>query len=113
MDCIKEFIINFAIMKSYHVSIYTTGEELPSLDESNFFHSSELFHIIEASFENGLIWPLRGTIAVRLWDICYRLSVVVVRGSHPTSIHKVEFMEKECMLMKCRRTKCLHRCYMP
>jgi hypothetical protein len=48
-DCIKEFIINFAIMKSYHVSIYTTGEELPSLDESNFFHSSELFHIIEAS----------------------------------------------------------------
>ena len=48
-----------------------------------FFIAPSCFTLLRHRPENGLIWPLRGTIAVRLWDICYRLSVVVVRGSHP------------------------------
>ncbi len=36
-------------METYNVNIYSKGDQLPAIDESNFFHSSELFHIIEAS----------------------------------------------------------------
>ena len=34
-------------MQQYHVRLYTTGEELPDMTCHNFFHSTELFHIIE------------------------------------------------------------------
>lgn len=34
-------------MQSYHVRLYTTGEELPEMTCRNFFHSAELFHIVE------------------------------------------------------------------
>lgn len=34
-------------MNTYHVRLYTTGEELPDMTSNNFFHSPELFHIIE------------------------------------------------------------------
>jgi hypothetical protein len=31
----------------YHIKIYTTSEELPQMTCNNFFHSLELFHIVE------------------------------------------------------------------
>lgn len=34
-------------MKDYHVDIVKRGEQLPELSERNFFHSPELFHILE------------------------------------------------------------------
>lgn len=34
-------------MSNYHVDIYTTSQELPKLLEGNFFHSRELFCILE------------------------------------------------------------------
>lgn len=34
-------------MRNYHVDIYTTSQELPELLEGNFFHSRELFCILE------------------------------------------------------------------
>lgn len=34
-------------MKDYHVDIVKRGEQLPELSERNFFHSPELFHVLE------------------------------------------------------------------
>lgn len=34
-------------MQSYQVRLFTSGEELPEMTCHNFFHSAELFHIIE------------------------------------------------------------------
>lgn len=34
-------------MKDYHVDIMKRGEQLPELSERNFFHSPELFHVLE------------------------------------------------------------------
>ena len=34
-------------METYRVRLYSTGEVLPEMTCSNFFHSSELFHMIE------------------------------------------------------------------
>lgn len=34
-------------MKTYRVRLYTSGEELPDMICNDFFHSAELFHIIE------------------------------------------------------------------
>ena len=34
-------------MSQYQTAIYTRGDTLPSMDDGNFFHSPELFHIVE------------------------------------------------------------------
>lgn len=34
-------------MGNYHTAIYTRGDTLPQMEEGDFFHSPELFHIIE------------------------------------------------------------------
>lgn len=34
-------------MATYQTQLYTSGEKLPHLNSRNFFHSPELFHIIE------------------------------------------------------------------
>lgn len=36
-------------MSQYQVTLYTSGNTLPEMPSANFFHSSELFHIIENS----------------------------------------------------------------
>lgn len=36
-------------MSQYHVRLYSRGDELPQMPAANFFHSPELFHIIEKS----------------------------------------------------------------
>jgi hypothetical protein len=34
-------------MSQYQTTIYTRGDTLPPMDDGNFFHSPELFHIVE------------------------------------------------------------------
>lgn len=34
-------------MNAYHVKLYSQGEQLPEMTCNNFFHSAELFHIVE------------------------------------------------------------------
>ena len=36
-------------MSEYKIRIFTKGNELPQLHCDNFFHSTELFHIVEKS----------------------------------------------------------------
>ncbi len=36
-------------MSQYQTAIYTRGDTLPTMDGGNFFHSPELFHIVEAT----------------------------------------------------------------
>lgn len=36
-------------VKAYHVRLYSKGDVLPTMSSANFFHSPELFHIIENS----------------------------------------------------------------
>lgn len=43
-------------MKDYHVDIVKRGEQLPELSERNFFHSPELFHVLEGLRDAHLTW---------------------------------------------------------
>lgn len=46
---VVEFFVIFANRMSYKITLYTKGAKLPEISTDNFFHSPELFHIIENS----------------------------------------------------------------
>ena len=85
-------------MKDYHVEILKRGDKLPDLSDANFFHSPELFHILERDPGCSHCMVVVSDKAARLH--AHMLAILWRRGSllPPYLFSRDAFMEKASML---------------